>query len=126
MEIVLPKEVKDGVAKIEIEIGMGKGQRENGKCERTEERALLKMLDGELKRPCALAPFRPSVGLSGCLSRPSFTWQFSLARLDIASFHSQSCWHRRFTAICLLVSVWLAASRRRRRLQRRLRRLGGQ
>lgn len=39
MEIVLPKEVKDGVAKIEIEMGAGKGKRENGKCERTEERA---------------------------------------------------------------------------------------
>lgn len=38
MEIVLPKEVKDGVAKIEIEMGKGKG--ENGKCERAEERAI--------------------------------------------------------------------------------------
>lgn len=28
MEIVLPKEVKDGVAKIEIEMGAGKGKRE--------------------------------------------------------------------------------------------------
>lgn len=50
MKIV--EEVKDGVAKIEM-----------GKCERAEVRAseLLKMLDRELKRPCALAPFRLSV-----------------------------------------------------------------
>lgn len=63
MEIVLPKEVKDGVAKIEIE--MGKGKTGNVK---EQKSALLKMLDGELKRPCALAPYRPSVYLSVSLS----------------------------------------------------------
>lgn len=31
MEIVLPKEVKDGVAKIEIEMGAGKGKTGNVK-----------------------------------------------------------------------------------------------
>lgn len=30
MEIVLPKEVKDGVAKIEIEMGAGKGKGKTG------------------------------------------------------------------------------------------------